>query len=124
MFVARKSPLDVDEAHGGDDEEDGEDTHGVHKPRLAEHGLDAGDGELGVPGVLAGAQGGRGHNETHSLTERSHAGSETNKNNKISWLWPPAHGQATKLGVIKLSRAFSDYLLLLPHLLKAASLTL
>ena len=71
MFVARKSPLDVNKAHSGDDEEDGEDAHDGDKPGLCEQGLHTGHGELGGSLMMAG---GRGHAQTNPLTERSHAG--------------------------------------------------
>ena len=97
MFVTRKSPLDVNKAHGGDYEEDGEDADDGDKPCLGEHGLYAGDGELGVGGALVG---GRGHNKAHPLTKRSHTGSAI-KNHKISSLWPRGPIQATKLSLLK-----------------------
>ena len=118
MFVTRKSPLDVNKAHGGDDEEDGEDADDGDKPCLGEHGLDAGDGELGVGGALVR---GRGHSEAHPLTERSHTGSAIN-NHKISSLWPRGRVLATKLSLLKCPAGRQCYLS--SHLLKAASLTL
>ena len=77
MFVARKSPLDVNKAHRGDDQEDGEDADNGDEPGLGEHGLDAGDGELGARAALV-MEGRRGDAQTHPGTEGSHAGSAIN----------------------------------------------
>ena len=77
MFVTRKSPLDVNKTHSGDDEEDGEHPDDGDKPSLGEHGLDAGHGKLRVQGALMVIAGGRGHNKANPLTERSHASSIT-----------------------------------------------
>ena len=77
MFVTRKSPLDVNKAHSGDDEKDGEHPDDGDEPSLGEHGLDTGHGELRVPGALVVMAGGRGHHQAHPLTERSHASSIT-----------------------------------------------